>query len=201
MISPDLDRFQGQFGILIYPLIMGLVLVQTGFAVGFAIPGNPLLLTAGLMASPTIGRLNLPALIFCAGIGAFAGNLLNYQQGRAVRASVESQDTRRRATERLRSLLARHGSRIVVAAAFVPILRAVVPFVAGVGELPYRAFVVGSLIGTFCWVGMWCSFGSQLATMPDVAKNANWFSLGILSLVVISIVVQELIAKRGGLRR
>jgi len=198
VISPDLDRFQGQFGILVYPLIMGLFLVQTGFVVGFAIPGNPLLLTAGLMASPAMGRLNLPALIFCAGIGAFAGNLMNYQQGRAVGKSIQPQEKCKHSAERLRGLLARHGSRIVVAAAFVPILRAVVPFIAGVSELPYRAFLVGSLIGTFCWVGMWCSFGSQLATMPDVAKNANWLSLGILSLVVVSIVVQEIVAKRGG---
>jgi membrane-associated protein len=197
VITPDLGRFQGNFGILIYPLIIGLFLFQTGFLVGFAIPGNPLLLSAGLMSSPNLARLNLPLVIGCAGLGAFAGNLLNYHQGKLVLPFLDQHPGWKQATEKFQAAFGRHGSRIVVAAAFVPILRAVVPFLAGVGQVPYRSFVIGSLIGTFAWVGLWATIGSQLATMLDGARNANWIMLGIVGLVVISIAVQTLVGRMG----
>jgi membrane protein DedA with SNARE-associated domain len=176
----------GPVGLLV---VMAVVFAETGLLVGFFLPGDSLLFTAGVLTST--GALGLPFWIVGLGvfIAACAGDQVGYLLGRRAGPRLFNRPDSRffshTRADRAQEFFARHGSKTVVIARFVPVVRTFTPVVAGVGRMPYRRFLVYNVAGAFAWgVGVLAA-GFFLGGVPFVAAHVE---LILLSVVAISLV-------------
>lgn len=188
-----LDSALGQ-GPLVYAILFAAFLFQTGFLIGFVLPGNPLVFLAGAVSAT--GRLNSLLVWLVLGAGAFAGNLLNYQQGRAAGPGFKRRERWRESIERAEGFFGRHGGRTVAVAAFVPFYRAWVPFVAGMGRMPFGPYAAASAIGAFGWIGAWTLLGRVLGEVPVVKNNIDKIILAIVLVVSVVAIVKVVQARK-----
>ena len=181
-------------GPLVYALLFAAFLFQTGFLIGFVLPGNPLVFLAGAVSARPDG-LNPLLVWFVLGAGAFLGNLLNYRQGRAAGPTFRRRERWRASIEKAEAFFARHGGRTVAIASFVPFYRAWVPFVAGMGRMAFVPFLLASALGSFGWIGAWTLLGRLLGEVPIVKDNLDKIILGIV-LLVSAVAVAKLLQTR-----
>lgn len=182
-------------GSLVYLLLFAAFLFQTGFLIGFVLPGNPLVFLAGAVSARPDG-LNAWLVWAVLGSGAFLGNLLNYRQGLAAGPAFARRERWRESIERAEAFFARHGARTVAVAAFVPFYRAWVPFVAGMGRMPFGRFAASSAVGAVGWIGAWTLLGRALGEVPVVKNNLDKIVLGIVLLVSMVAVVKVVQSQR-----
>ncbi len=137
-----------------YVLLAVIVFTETGLLVGFFLPGDSLLITAGLVAAA--GVLNIwwinVILIVAAVVGDSVGYAIGARLGPALFTREKSLLFNPRHVERTREFYARHGARTIVIARFVPIIRTFAPVVAGVGRMEYRKFLTYNVAGGVGWV-------------------------------------------------
>jgi len=157
--------------------LVGIVFAETGLLVGFFLPGDSLLVTAGIFCSPSAvgGQLFDPLLLITVlSIAAIAGDQVNYAIGRrtgnAVFKSPDSRFIKRRYFEQARDFYEQHGASAVVIARFVPILRTFVPFIAGVAQMSYRRYVAYNIAGGVGWVVSMVLLGYFIGLSPLAAK-------------------------------
>jgi len=139
----DLIRWGGYFVLVV------IVFTETGLLVGFFLPGDSLLITAGLVAAT--GHLNIWALnvllIVAAVTGDSVGYAIGWRAGPRLFTRPKSMLFNPSHIERTRAFYARHGAKTIVIARFVPIIRTFAPVVAGVGQMEYRRFVLYNIAG------------------------------------------------------
>jgi membrane-associated protein len=164
-------------------LLTVVVFAETGLLVGFFLPGDSLLVTAGVFAFT--GQVNLLGLLTVVTAAAIIGDQVGYVIGRRTGPHIfrreDSRFFKRRHLVRTHEFYERHGGKTIILARFVPIVRTFAPLVAGVAEMNYRHFVSFNVIGGFLWV--WSmSLGGYLlgSAIPDVERHIH---------VVIAVVV------------
>lgn len=182
-------------GPLVYAVLFLAFLFQTGFLIGFVLPGNPLVFLAGAVSAS--GRLNSLIVWLALGSGAFVGNLLNYAQGYRAGPAFKRRGRWRESIEKAETFFARHGGRTVAIATFVPFYRAWVPFVAGMGRMKFAPYSVASAVGAFGWIGAWTLLGRLLGEVPFVKNNLDKIMLAIVALVSVVAIVKVVQARRG----
>jgi membrane-associated protein len=179
--------------------ILAIVFVESGLLVGFMLPGDSLLFTAGLLSAT--GTLpDLWVLLVTIPIAAIAGDQVGYAIGRKAGPAVfkrpDSRFFREEYVERSREFFDRYGARTIVIARFVPIVRTLAPVMAGVSRMNYRTFLIFNIIGGIGWgVGV-TTLGYFLGQVDFVRANLEPIILGIVALSVIPIVVELLKARR-----
>jgi membrane-associated protein len=176
---PELIRIVGQFGL---PLI---IFAETGLLVGFFLPGDSLLITAGLFAAR--GDLNLPLLIVTLIPAAILGNATGYQigkrTGKALYSRPDSLLFRREHLRMTHEYYERHGGKTIIIAQFAPILRTFAPVVAGVAEMGYRRFASYNIAGAILWITTMTLTGYLLGNIiPGIDKRID-----VLVMVVVAI--------------
>ena len=169
----------GQFGL---PLI---IFSETGLLVGFFLPGDSLLITAGLFAAR--GDLNLPLLIVTLIPAAILGNATGYQigkrTGRALYSRPDSLLFRREHLRMTHEYYERKGGRTIIFAQFAPILRTFAPVVAGVAEMRYIDFAKYNVVGAIAWIVSMVLGGYLLGNViPGIDKRID-----VVVMVVIAI--------------
>lgn len=174
---------------------MAIVFAETGLLVGFFLPGDSLLFSVGVLLAG--GIIHLPFAVMALGVvvAAFAGDQVGYAIGRTAGPRLFSRaDSRvfsRRHALRANDFFLRHGSKAIVMARFVPVVRTFTPTIAGVGAMPYRRFVAYNAVGAVLWgLGM-LTAGHLLGGVPFVAAHVEAMTLAIvlLSLVPAAITV------------
>jgi membrane-associated protein len=188
----DLIRGGGYF------VLFAIVFTETGLLIGFFLPGDSLLITAGLVAAT--GGLNIwwlnVILIVAAVTGDSVGYAIGVRLGPRLFTRPKSLLFNPRHIERTRAFYARHGSKTIVIARFVPIVRTFAPVVAGVGQMEYRRFVFYNVAGGVGWVTSMTWAGYALGrAIPNVADYVHVVVVVVVVLSVIPIVV-ELIRER-----
>lgn len=179
--------------------ILAIVFVESGLLVGFMLPGDSLLFTAGLLSST--GTLpDIWVLLLTVPIAAIAGDQVGYAIGRKAGPSVfsrpDSRFFRPEYVEKAHEFFERYGARTVVIARFVPIVRTLTPVMAGVSRMRYRTFVAYNVIGGVAWgVGV-TSLGYFLGQVEFVHDNIEPIIIGIVALSVVPIAVELLRARR-----
>ncbi|HEX6601904.1 MAG TPA: VTT domain-containing protein [Solirubrobacterales bacterium] len=179
--------------------ILAIVFVESGLLIGFLLPGDSLLFTAGLLSAN--GTLpDLWVLLVTIPIAAIAGDQVGYAIGRKAGPAVfkrpDSRFFREEYVERSREFFDRYGARTIVIARFVPIVRTLAPVMAGVSRMNYRTFVVFNVIGGVAWGVSITTLGYFLGQVEFVHENLEPIILGIVALSVLPIAIELLKARR-----
>lgn len=153
-------HFITNFGWLAVLLV---IFAESGLMVGFFLPGDSLLFVSGTLVQREIFHVNIWLFVVCLFLAAVAGNSLGYYLGRKFgRRLFRKPDSRFFRHEYLleaEKFYEKNGSKTIVIAMFVPIVRAFSPVVAGIAHMPYRTFVTFNVIGAALWVGSFTLLG------------------------------------------
>lgn len=175
--------------------IIGVIFAETGLFIGFFLPGDSLLFTAGILASQ--GIFNIYALIGGLFAASIAGNLTGYYFGRHVGPKLFSKKDslffHQEHLEHTRRFFARHGGKTIILARFIPIVRTFAPILAGIGAMNHRRFIAHSVIGAFLWAVLLTAVGFVLGNaIPDI----DHYLLPIIGGIVILSFVPALLHAR-----
>ena len=183
-------------GLLVLLLV---VFVESGLLVGFFLPGDSLLFTAGLLIN-TQDVLPLWLVLLTVPLAAIAGDQVGYLIGRKAGPRIfnrpDSRFFQQEYVDKAYAYFERYGARTIVLARFVPIVRTFAPVVAGVSRMHYRTFVVYNVLGGVLWGAGVVLLGYFLGGIAFVADNVDAIILGIVALSVLPIVVEVLRAHR-----
>jgi membrane-associated protein len=181
-----------------YVLLVAIVFTETGLLIGFFLPGDSLLITAGLVAAT--GALDIwwlnGLLIAAAIIGDTTGYAIGYRAGPRLFTREQSLLFRPSHIERTRRFYERHGAKTIVIARFVPIVRTFAPVVAGVGQMEYRRFLLYNVAGGVGWVTSMTWAGYLLGqTIPNISDHIHVVVVVVIVLSLVPIAI-ELIKER-----
>ena len=178
--------------------LFAIVFAESGLLFGFFLPGDSLLFTAGFLAAQ--GTLNLPLILIGCFVCAVAGDQVGYAFGRRVGPSLFSRPNsrffKREYVERAQSYFDTYGSKTIVLARFVPVVRTFAPIVAGVGQMSYRTFVTFNVLGGMLWAVGVTLLGYFLGEIDWVEDNLEIAILGVVALSALPIALELLKAWR-----
>ena len=162
-----------------------IIFAESGVFIGFFLPGDSLLLTAGLLA--TQGTLSIWLLLVIVPIAAILGDTVGYSFGRYIGPRLFTKEDsfffNKNHIQRSREFYEKYGPRAILLARFMPIIRTFVPIIAGVGQMKYPKFVAYNAVGGFLWADLFLLAGFFLGrAIPDLENY-------ILPIVVVVIVV------------
>ena len=165
-----------------------IVFAESGLLVGFFLPGDSLLFTAGLLASR--GTLNFPLIMVGCALAAIAGDQVGYVIGRRAGPAIfrrpESRFFHKKNVDRARAYFEKNGPRTIILARFIPVVRTFAPVVAGVGQMEYRKFVTYNVVGGILWGSGVTAAGYVLGeSIPDIDR---WLLPIIGVIVMISFI-------------
>jgi membrane-associated protein len=188
LLAHDLRGLVEYGGIL---LVCTVVFVETGMFVGFFLPGDSLLVIAGVVAGT--GRLNVAELLAFATLCAISGDQLGYWIGRrAGHTLYERRDSRffkRKHLESAHDFYEEYGVKTVILARFVPIIRTFCPPVAGAARMSYRRYLAYDVVGGFLWVWSMVLLGLSLTKFfPGLVKDARDIDYVILAVIFLSLI-------------
>jgi membrane-associated protein len=172
-----------------------IVFVETGLLIGFFLPGDSLLVTAGLFAAR--GDLDLLTLILCLSAAAILGDSLGYNIGARAGPRLFSRPDsllfNKKHLITTKEFYDRHGPFTIVIARFVPIVRTFAPVVAGVGAMTYKRFVAYNVVGGIGWVLSMILGGYFLGQLiPNIHKNIDKVIVVVIFLSLLPIIVKYL---------
>jgi membrane-associated protein len=176
-------------GLIKLQAIMCLIIFcETGVVIWPFLPGDSLIFAIGAVAGRDVG-FELTTIGPCLVLAALLGDNVNYWIGRKVGPAVFSkEDSKLFNKHHLHSAQAfytTHGSKTVILARFVPIVRTFAPFVAGIGQMPYAKFLTFSILGAIAWVGLCLLGGFTLGSRPFFKQH---FELVVLAIVAVSLI-------------
>ncbi len=176
-----------------YVALVAIVFTETGLLVGFFLPGDSLLITAGLVAAAgglDIWLLNV-LLSVAAIVGDSVGYAIGYRTGPRIFTREESRWFSKKHLVRTREFYERHGGKTIVLARFIPIIRTFAPVVAGVGQMEYRRFLAYNVLGGIGWVvSMTCAGYLLGQVIPDIGRYIHIVIVVVVILSVIPIGVE-----------
>jgi membrane-associated protein len=180
-------------------MLVAIVFAETGLFVGFFLPGDSLLVTAGVFAA--VGTLDIRALLALCTLAAIVGDQVGYYVGRSTGPRIfrreDSLFFKRAHLLRAKHFYERHGGKTIILARFMPIIRTFAPVVAGVGEMEYRRFVGFNVAGGFLWVWSMALGGYSLGSaIPDVEKHIHVVIAVVVFLSILPGIV-EYVRSRG----
>lgn len=174
----------------IYLILFLIIFLETGVVVAPFLPGDSLLFAVGALAA--LGLLNLWLVLGLLITAAFLGDSVNYSIGKYLGAKVFERDYRlikRKHLIKTQDFYERHGGKTILIARFVPIIRTFAPFVAGIGNMNYRQFMVYNLGGGIIWVTLCVIGGYFFGNIPIVKENFSVVVLGIIGVSLLPIIV------------
>jgi membrane-associated protein len=189
---PELIRLVGLYGMIF------IVFSETGLMVGFFLPGDSLLVTAGLFAAK--GDLNIFTLVPCLIVAAIAGNATGYYIGRTAGQALYSRPNsllfRREHLIRTHAFYERHGGKTIILAQFMPIVRTFAPVVAGAADMTYRRFATFNVVGAVLWITSMSLTGYFLGrAIPDLEKRIHYVVAVVIFLSLLPAIIGWLKSK------
>lgn len=181
--------------------ILAIVFAESGLLIGFFLPGDSLLFTAGLLVADGT-YLHQPLWLMCllVSIAAVAGDQFGYLFGRrfgpALFRRPDSRLFKQENLTRAQEFFAKYGARSIVLARFVPIVRTFTPIVAGASHMRYRTFLIYNIIGGTLWACGVTILGYFLGQIAFVKSNIEFILIGIVAVSVIPVAVELLRSRR-----
>lgn len=191
-------------GIFVYFGLVFIVFAETGLAVGFFLPGDSLLVVAGLFAAT--GKLNLAILLSTLFVAAVVGDAVGYYTGLRLGPRLFKRQKsllfRPSHLQKAHAFYEKYGGKTIIIARFVPIVRTFAPIVAGAAEMPYRRFVVFNVVGGFLWVFSMLLSGYFLGNILksrfgiDLDEHIEWVVIVVVALSLLPAVIEYLKSRR-----
>jgi len=149
-----IDYLLNLLGIYVYFGLFFIVFAETGLAIGFFLPGDSLLVVAGLFAAA--GKLNLWIMWISLFVAAVIGDAVGYYSGKKMGKAIFSRPKSRlfnpKHLEKAHAFYEKYGGKTIIIARFVPIVRTFAPIVAGAANMTYKNFITYNVVGGFLWV-------------------------------------------------
>ncbi len=176
-----------------YIVLMLIVFGETGLFFGFFLPGDSLLVTAGLFAAKgdlDIGLL-LVLMISCAILGDAVGFEIGKLSGKKLFSRPDSWLFKKKHLERTQAFYEKHGGKTIVMARFMPVVRSFAPLVAGMAGMPYKKFAFFNIAGSVLWAGSMLSIGYILGrSIPNIDKKIHY----VIAIVIFLSISPGIIA-------
>jgi membrane-associated protein len=183
---PEIIKFGGLIGLIL------IVFAETGLLIGFFLPGDSLLITAGLFAARgdlDIVTLQL-ALVPAAILGDATGYYIGKRTGTALYRRPDSLLFRREHVRMTQEFYEKHGGKTIVLARFIPVLRTFAPMVAGVGNMGYRRFATFNIVGAVLWVTGMTLAGYLLGSLvPNIESRIHLVIAGVIAVSLLPPVI------------
>jgi len=181
---PALVQWAGYVGLTL------IIFAETGLLFGFFLPGDSLLVTAGLLAADPAFGLNVWLLGALLTVAAIVGDTVGYQVGKSAGPRIFTREDslffRKSHLLKAQAFYEKHGGKTIIIARFMPIVRTFAPVVAGVGNMQYRRFLMYNVVGGFLWIWSMLLTGYVLArTVPGVAEHIEKLILVIIFLSIL----------------
>ena len=182
-----------------WQLICVIVFVETGFFVGFFLPGDSLLVTAGIISAG--GYIPLKMLLAPVMLCAIAGDQIGYWIGRSAGAALYRREDsfffRRSHLQRAHDFYEKYGGRAVILARFVPIIRTFCPPVAGAAKMPYGRYLTFDIFGGIFWVGTMILGSYSLGHLvPNIAQRIHYVIAVVILLSILPAIISILRSRR-----
>ena len=203
-LDTHLAALLAQYGTWVYGILFLIIFCETGLVVTPFLPGDSLLFAAGAFAAS--GSLSLTILILSLIVAAIIGDTVNYWVGHFMGPRLLALKIGRFRVIKPEHLAYTHefyekyGGKTIIIARFVPIVRTLAPFVAGLGTMSYGKFMTYNVVGGVAWVVICTVAGSLFGNLPFVQEN---FSLVILAIIILSVLpaVFEIMKARSARKR
>ena len=181
---PALVQWAGYVGLTI------IIFAETGLLVGFFLPGDSLLVTAGLLAADPAFSLNVWLLGLILTVAAIVGDTVGYHVGKASGPRIFTRENslffHKDHLLKAQAFYEQHGGKTIIIARFMPIVRTFAPVVAGVGQMRYASFLAYNVVGGVLWIWSMLITGYVLAkTVPGVAKHVEQVILVVVFLSIL----------------
>ncbi len=173
-----------QYGTWTYALLFLVIFIETGFVVTPFLPGDSLLFAAGTFAA--LGSLRIWPLWGLVAVAAVLGDTVNYWIGHTLgERAYHIKWIKREYLDRTHGFFDKYGRMTIFLARFVPIVRTFAPFVAGIGQMSYPAFISYNIFGGIIWTALFTFAGYFFGNIPFIREH---FSLVVMAIILISIV-------------
>jgi membrane-associated protein len=195
------------YGMWIYLMLFLIIFVETGLVIMPLLPGDSLLFAAGTFCAGVVNDagetadLNLWIVLGLLIVAAILGDGLNYFFGKTIGLKVlkwrirGKQLVKQKHIDKTHAFYEKHGSKTIIIARFVPIVRTFAPFVAGIGQMNYTRFLQFNIIGGVTWVVSLTLLGYFFGNLPFVQENFETVIFGIIFLSIVPMIVAYMKAK------
>ena len=196
----DFDWLFANYGTVIYSVLFLVIFIETGLVAMPFLPGDSLLFTAGLFARS--GHLNLSYLLILLFIAAILGDNCNYWIGKKIGLKIFTIKikgkliVKKEYLDKTHLFFEKYGTKAIIMARFVPIVRTFSPFAAGVAEMDYKKFVSFDLLGGALWIGSLTIAGYLLGEVEIIKKHIDLVCLGIIFISVLPIILAYIKSKK-----
>ena len=189
-IDVHLKDIVSQYDTLTYLILALIIFCETGLVVTPFLPGDSLLFAAGTLAGA--GYLHLGILISVLLAAAIIGDNLNFTIGKYIGHKLISSKRRiikKEYLDKTHSYYEKHGGKTVIIARFIPIVRTFAPFVAGLGSMMYRKFIVYCITGNLLWIFSFTLAGFLLGSNEWIKNNFTLVTLGIIGFSMLPVLI------------
>jgi len=186
-IEVHLDMLITQYQTWTYLILFLIIFVETGLIVMPFLPGDSLLFAIGAFTAR--GAFDLWAIMGTLVLAAFLGDTINYSIGKFFGPKIFGKENsfwfNKKNLDKAHSFYEKYGAKTIILARFVPIVRTFAPFVAGIGEMNYRKYMIYNIVGAVLWVCSFTVLGFFFGNLPIIQQN---FKLVILAIIIISVI-------------
>jgi membrane-associated protein len=185
-IDVHLGEIISQYGALTYGVLFGIIFAETGFVFTPFLPGDSLLFAVGAFAA--LGSFNIILVALLLWLAAFLGDTANYWIGYFFGEKIIANPKifiKQEHINKTNNFYEKYGGKTIILARFIPIIRTFAPFVAGIGKMNYKKFIVFNAVGGLLWVSSFTLLGFFFGNIKVVKHN---FSLVVLVIIAISVL-------------
>jgi membrane-associated protein len=183
---PDLIRWGGLV------VLVSIIFAETGLFIGFFLPGDSLLVTAGLFAAK--GDLAILQLLLCATVAGILGHAVGYwfgqKAGERLYARSDSRFFKKEHLLKTQAFYEKHGAKTIVLSRFIPIIRTFAPIVAGVAHMPFGRFMAYNIAGGFAWIFSMCLLGYFLGQrIPGIDQHIDKVIVVVVAVSLLPVAI------------
>lgn len=196
-LDQHLMEWLGVFGPWIYVIMFLIIFCETGLVVTPFLPGDSLLFALGALSALENG-LDLYILLASLTVAGILGDTANYHIGKYLGPKVfdkESRFFKKKYLDQTKDFYTRWGAFTIVAARFAPIARTFAPFVAGIGAMNYRKFIIFNVMGAVAWVFSFLLAGHFFGNLPIVKRNFHIVIFGVIFVSILPMLIPWLKSK------
>ena len=187
-IDKHLVQITSEYQSWTYLILFIIIFSETGLVVAPILPGDSLLFAAGALIAGGKSGLDIYLLAVILIIAAITGNTVNYLLGKFLGARVFKEENKILKLSyylQTKAFFDKHGGKAVIFSRFVPIIRTVAPFVAGVGHMPFTRYTLYNVVGGVSWILIFLFCGFWFGKVPFIEKN---FSLVAIIIILVSVI-------------